>query len=302
MQLRFRVARVGILGLTAVDPVMAVAAATEPEPATVIEAEYAFARAAKPLGVRGAFLKYLANDSVICSPAPVNGIVSTAAGEPNADTLEWYPTLSHTAASGDLGYTTGPWTYRTADGKTEVNGTFLSVWRKQPEGSWRVVVDCGVNHAKPAVAAAGLAMPSPDTTARGSGKTNPPGAWTTGRWIDPVAQADTAFAAAATRSAMTALSEFGAKDVHVLAQSAAPAVGVKAGQAIVQSKVPKLGTTWRHVFASESADGTLGYSWGYVGDPKSAQPSGAYVNVWQRDDAGAPWKIVAQALQVLPQK
>src|SRR4051794_25396710 len=85
-----------------------VAAAAEPEPSSVIEAEYAFAKSAQPLGVRGAFLKYLAADSVICSPAPVNGIVSTEAGEPNANTLEWYPALSRTAASADLGYTTGP--------------------------------------------------------------------------------------------------------------------------------------------------------------------------------------------------
>ncbi len=57
--------------------------AADSEPTTVIEAEYAFAAAAKPLGVRGAFLKYLAPDSILCSPMPVNGIVSTAAGEPN---------------------------------------------------------------------------------------------------------------------------------------------------------------------------------------------------------------------------
>src|SRR5262249_11167482 len=103
----------------------AVPPGTEAEPATVLDAEYAFASAAKPLGVRGAFLKYLANDSIICSPAPVNGVVSTAAGKPNADTLEWYPSHSQTAGSGDLGYTLGPWTYRTADGKAEVHGTFL---------------------------------------------------------------------------------------------------------------------------------------------------------------------------------
>src|SRR5262245_61750741 len=107
------------------------ATAAESEPRTVIDAEYAFAASAKPLGVRGAFLKYLATDSIICSPAPVNGIASTTAGEPNKDSLEWYPTYSQTAGSADLGYTTGPWTYRSADGKGEAYGTFLSVWRKQ---------------------------------------------------------------------------------------------------------------------------------------------------------------------------
>src|SRR6185312_12816827 len=124
------------------------ATAAERQPRTVIDAEYAFAASAKPLGVRGAFLKFLANDSIICSPAPVNGVASTAAGEPNKDTLEWYPTYSQTAASADLGYTTGPWTYRSADGKGEAHGTFLSVWRKQPDDTWKVVLDCGISHQK----------------------------------------------------------------------------------------------------------------------------------------------------------
>jgi ketosteroid isomerase-like protein len=274
------------------------AAAAETGPSTVIEAEYAFAKSAKPLGVRGAFLKYLATDSIICSPGPVNGIVSTEAGEPNADTLEWYPALSHTAASADLGYTTGPWTYRTADGKTEVNGTFLSVWRKQPDGSWRVVVDCGVNHPKPAALPTGLAIPAAPATI--AAKTS--GAQATGSWIDPVANADVQFAASATNNPTTALGDFSAPDVHVLTRGVAPAIGVKSGQAVIDATSKKLGTTWRHVFASESADGTLGYTWGYIGDPKSEKPAGAYVNVWQKERSGAPWKIVAQALQVLPQK
>jgi hypothetical protein len=274
------------------------AAAEEPEPSTVIEAEYAFAKSAKPLGVRGAFLKYLATDSIICGPAPVNGIVATEAGPPNADTLEWYPTLSHTAGSADLGYTTGPWTYRTADGKTEANGTFLSVWRKQPNGSWRVVVDCGVNHPKPTALATGLTIPMPPATS--AAKTT--GAQAVASWIDPVANADVQFAASATNNPTTALGDFGASDVHVLTRGVAPAIGVKSGQAVIDATSKKIGTTWRHAFASESADGMLGYTWGYVGDPKSEKPGGAYVNVWQKERPGAPWKIVAQALQVLPQK
>src|SRR5689334_23609281 len=68
--------------------------AADSEPTTVVDAEYAFAHSAKPLGVRGAFLKWLAPDSIVCSPAPVNGIVATTADQANANTLEWYPTHS----------------------------------------------------------------------------------------------------------------------------------------------------------------------------------------------------------------
>ena len=290
-----RATALGVASLAIVDAMGAASAVETAGPDTVVEAEYAFADSAKPLGVRGAFLKYLATDSIICSPAPVNGVVSTAAGKANADTLEWYPILAHTASSADLGYTTGPWTYRTADGKTEVNGTFLSVWRKQPDGAWRVVVDCGVDHPKPAMAPKGLPRVATPAISTATAHVAP-------SWIDPVANADAQYTAAATRSATAALTEFGAAEVRVLAKGAAPAIGVKAGQAILDAHAQTFGTTWRHVFASESGDGTLGYAWGYIGDPKSPRPAAAYVNVWQRERAGAPWKIVAQALQVLPQK
>ena len=261
--------------------------AAEPEPTNVVDAEYAFAHSAKPLGVRGAFLKWLAADSIICNPAPVNGVASTAADDANADTLEWYPTHSHTSGSDDMGYTTGPWTYRTADGKTEAHGSFLSVWRKQPDNTWRVVLDCGVSHVKPEVAPTPLKRPS-----SGASKA------AVASWRDPIGTAEARFTAAATANSKAALKSFGAADVRVMARGAPVAVGIEAGQALLSGQ--KLGNVWGHVFAAQSSDGTFGYTWGYIGDAHSEAPTAAYVNIWQRTNANAPWKIVAQSLQVLP--
>jgi hypothetical protein len=266
-----------------------IAGAAQIEPTSVIEAEYAFAQSAKPLGVRGAFLKWLAPDSIICSPAPVNGVASTAAGEPNGDTLEWYPARSLTAGSDDMGYTMGPWKYRSADGKAAAQGTFLSVWRKQPDGSWRVVLDCGVSHAKPEAAPAALkaAAAAPSSKAKASGG-----------WRQPIGTAEAQFTAAATTNSKDALKSFGADDIRVMARGVPVAVGIDAGQAVLDGQ--KLGSVWGHAFAAQSADGTLGYAWGYIGEAKSETPGAAYVNIWQRPNADAPWKIVAQSLQVIP--
>ena len=265
-----------------------ISVAAETEPTSVVEAEYAFAQSAKPLGVRGAFLKWLAPDSIICSPAPVNGIASTAAGEPNADTLEWYPALSRTAGSNDLGYTTGPWKYRSADGKAAAQGTFLSVWRKRPDNTWRVVLDCGVTHAKPDVPPAAL-RPTAAPSER------PPA---TAGWREPIGTAEAHFTAAATADRKAALKSFAAPDVKVMARGVPVAVGVVAGQQLLADQ--QLGSVWGHAFAAQSEDGTLGYAWGYIGDAQSDTPTAAYVNVWQRANANAPWKIVAQSLQVMP--
>ena len=308
--------------LVACAATLGVIAAERAEPRSVVEAEYAFASAAKPLGVRGAFLKFLANDSIVCTPQPVNGIESTAEGPATADTLLWYPTHSQTADSGDLGYTTGPWTFRSADGKTEDFGTFLSVWRKQPDGAWRVVVDCGINHPKFAVAPVGLkvaasASPSAMTASAAdrsdasaakaiasSGNGSPSSAVSAspapGSWKDPVAAAEARFTASAARGAAAAFQEFAAPDARVLIRGSIPTVGAEPGAALLSAQ--KLGATWQHVFASESRDGMLGYAWGYIGEAQADKPGAVYINIWRRSKPGAPWQIVAQSLQMLPQK
>jgi ketosteroid isomerase-like protein len=66
--------------------------------------------------------------------------------EPNGPTLSWTPTKGEVIGAGDLGYTTGQSLFRQAgpDGKvTERRGEYLTVWRRQADGSWRVVFDTG---------------------------------------------------------------------------------------------------------------------------------------------------------------
>lgn len=46
------------------------------------------------------------------------------------------------AASGDLGYTVGDGVSRGEDGRVGYT-KYLSVWRLQPDGTWRWVVDAG---------------------------------------------------------------------------------------------------------------------------------------------------------------
>ena len=64
--------------------------------------------------------------------------------------LTWSPVAADISASGDLGYTYGTFEFRSKDkeGKETVNhGKYMSVWKKQADGSWKVAVDMG-NAAK----------------------------------------------------------------------------------------------------------------------------------------------------------
>lgn len=71
------------------------------------------------------------------------------AGEMFADEtaqLSWTPEVAEVAYYGDMGYTIG--TYEFVQGDPEgdfvrMNGTYVTIWRKQNDGSWKVAVDIG---------------------------------------------------------------------------------------------------------------------------------------------------------------
>ena len=65
--------------------------------------------------------------------------------------LTWTPVYADMATSGDLGYTFGTYEFRSKDkdGKPTVTyGKYASVWKKQKDGTWKVVMDMG--NASPA--------------------------------------------------------------------------------------------------------------------------------------------------------
>ena len=64
-------------------------------------------------------------------------------------TITWEPEIVE--ASGGLGYTTGPFEIhvKQADGsETITRGRYVTIWRKQADGSWKAAVDIG-NAAPP---------------------------------------------------------------------------------------------------------------------------------------------------------
>lgn len=71
-------------------------------------------------------------------------------------TITWSTTDVQLAASGDLAYELGTWTYD-ADGDgpaAATNGEYVTVWTKA-DGSWRAAVDAGTSAKAPEAAAAG---------------------------------------------------------------------------------------------------------------------------------------------------
>ena len=98
------------------------------------------------------YLSYYADDAVEL-PNGAPAIVGKAAiaktmgflDQPD-NKLTWTPVGADIAASGDLGYTYGTYEFHTKDkdGKPVVSqGKYMTVWKLQKDGSWKVELDMG---------------------------------------------------------------------------------------------------------------------------------------------------------------
>ncbi len=71
---------------------------------------------------------------------------------PEGTSLTWTPVHAEMSASGDLGYTYGNYIYtaKNKDGKLVANyGKYTSIWKRQKNGQWKVVVDMGNSSPDP---------------------------------------------------------------------------------------------------------------------------------------------------------
>ena len=112
-------------------------------------AEEAFCAMAERDGVKAAFLAFAAEDAVLNRQGRIvagrEAIAKYFDEQPTHDVkLRWQPEFVDASPDGKLGYTFGPFTYTALDAagkKLESSGVFHTVWRRQPDGSWKFVYD-----------------------------------------------------------------------------------------------------------------------------------------------------------------
>jgi ketosteroid isomerase-like protein len=64
--------------------------------------------------------------------------------------LRWEPKTAVVAASGELGFTLGEWERSAVDPQNAAakgRGHYVTIWRKDPDGAWRALVDIGTASA-----------------------------------------------------------------------------------------------------------------------------------------------------------
>lgn len=117
---------------------------------SLIAAENYFASYAKDKGIREAFLKVSDNETILFKPNPVKAkdfFDKKSNDDPGQ--LDWMPVFAKISKSGDWGFTSGSYSYTPANDSSIAYGQYLSVWRTNNKGVWKLALDLGVSHPKP---------------------------------------------------------------------------------------------------------------------------------------------------------
>lgn len=124
-----------------------------PHEDALMAADRAFNELAQKDGVAAAFEAYAAPDArmfrgeerPVSGPAEIRAMM--AADYAAGGSLTWAPVEAVASDDGTAGYTHGRWTYVSPpDGAGKIHtgtGSYVSVWRRQPDGSLKFVADIG---------------------------------------------------------------------------------------------------------------------------------------------------------------
>jgi ketosteroid isomerase-like protein len=112
----------------------------------ILNTDISFSDMSRHIGMKKAFLQYIDNEGVLLRPGHLPLVGAGAIDflsqlSDTAYTLSWQPMNAEISKSGDLGFTYGVYELSIKD--SVYKGTYVSIWKKQNDGSWKFVLDSG---------------------------------------------------------------------------------------------------------------------------------------------------------------
>ncbi len=242
-------------------------------------ADKAFAQDAIEKGMRTAFLRVLAPESIVFQPGPQNGRTFWQTKTQSPEVLQWEPVLVATDTLGDLGYTTGPWSLKKnrAERKPTSFGEFVSIWRWD-KGSWKLIFHIRSSSPPPT-------GPPPELLLISNHVPN-----------ELAADARAVMLAHDRRYAANRAQELPAcavDNIRLYQTGKLPITSrQEAAAALRQDSAP---IEFEEGKAEISRGGDLGYVWGEYRRPAANQPGGYYLRIWRKNRAGT-WQLALDLL------
>jgi hypothetical protein len=237
----------------------------------LVTAEKNFAAYSVAHGTRDAFLQFLDSTGIVFENGQaVNGLASWNAKQKGNGVLDWEPSLACISTSGDLGFTTGPWTYKTSSADTvRARGIYVTIWHLDAQQHWKFLVDLGV----------GKTVPQENGFAIVGNPFFEPGN------LNGLAEAEENYIRQYDHSIVTAYQQF----------LSSRAITRRNGLSTVNDPadhIPIAGIHFTMTGNGISSAGDLGYVYGNAVRDGNAEN---YLRIWQRE--GRQWKIILEVLR-----
>src|SRR5215510_7637045 len=277
---------------TAILLILVVAAVAQAQSALqdMVKTEQAFSKMAEEKNTRDAFMAFIADDGLLFRPGAVNGkkwMLEHPAPPPTdkRPLLAWQPAYAGMAASGDMGFTTGPWEAKAdiKDEKPQGYGHFVTVWKKQADGTWKFVIDLGISHLQSGGPQA-LWQPA-DVNKKTSFKP-----------VDAAKELQTLLDR--DRSYATdKFPDYASPDVRLYRPGNLPYIGRKAASEALAKALRQF--VWQPIGGDVSRAGDLGYTHGTFdiqNDTNVVKEHGSYVRIWKKENGA--WRIVMDVINL----
>lgn len=262
-----------------------------PPAAEIANAELSFARQSVTEGMYTAFAAHFADHAVDFSPLPRRDARQYYADKPDPPIiLDWYPTYTLAAASGDFGLSTGPYELRDTAGVQPIRyGHYVSMWAKQPDGQWKVAIDGGTNHAK-----SESPLPRLEPTVMADNRVAAAPGWR-GTSPDVLLELDVTLSEAGNLP--EALERYGDESVRFYRDGSVPIMGKFS---VVQFAKSLPGNwRWQAQGAEVATSGDLGFTYGESRrSTGNSDERGAFLHVWKRTPSG--WRLLLARESAVP--
>ena len=269
-----------------------VTAAAQSDPIDgMVRTEQRFAARALVVGWKQAFLEYFADSASAFDGeqvVPAKELFRKRPDPPKDLRLIWEPRYGDIASSGDLGYLTGPVRRvnpAVNEGRPQ-HSIYASVWKRQNDGSFRVVMDMGVDTPMSVMFPPGFTR-APQTP-RYARRTTAESA------VKSLRDTDAALTNALRSGQAEAYRGHLAEGARLHRPDMMPVVGEEAIVAWLAGQ-PRY-ATGESKFAETSIAGDLGYTYGTYALVDNQTSRGFYVRVWSRGRDGV-WRVALDVVQ-----
>jgi len=273
--------------------------AQEPDSSSALfsmrEAERNFARLSVMIGRNASFAENFADESAIFTGRWItNGKQYSKEGKSSPIVLKWEPEFMDMSASRDFGISTGPWEVQEYRPNTHPlnTGYFLTVWKRQADGVWKVILDGGsTTPAQKNPQHIFIFPPGADKVV-----INPPVINVEILRKELFERENQFLMEWGKNPTPSVYASFLSSGERMQLNGHLPTINADTSNVLISSLNKSI--IWKTEGSGAATSGDMGFTYGLLEVPRnSVKVSGHYVRIWKKE-AGANWKIALEMLNI----